>query len=116
VFSAFFVVMAVYAWPFVGYVLVEYILSFGIILFISNYKISEKGIRLYYINMLYWENIESVVEKPFLGLPYLLIRRKKGFSWWLPLYFTGERPVHTAFEEWAPKDNPLNTYGQTKNT
>jgi len=78
--------------------------------------ISDEGIVLYRVNRLSWSNIVTVRRVSVLGLPYLLITRKKGFRWWLPLYFHGDRPIEAALAEKAPIGNPIRSYAESTNT
>ena len=78
--------------------------------------ISDEGIVLYRVNRLSWSNIVTVRRVSVLGLPYLLITRKKGFRWWLPLYFRGDRSIEAALAEKAPIGNPIRSYAGSTNT
>ncbi len=78
--------------------------------------ISDEGIVLYRVNRLSWSNIVTVRRVSVLGLPYLLITRKTGFRWWLPLYFHGDRPIEAALAEKAPIGNPIRSYAESTNT
>lgn len=75
--------------------------------FLSSISVSSEGVVLYRINRLKWEDIKSARRISLLGLPYILIKRHKGFSWWLPLYYEGERNIEDALRSEAPAGNPL---------
>ncbi len=75
--------------------------------FLSSISVSSEGVILYKINRLKWEDIKSVRRISLLGLPYILIKRHKGFSWWLPLYYEGKRNIEVALRSNAPVGNPL---------
>ena len=63
--------------------------------------------RLYLVNRLKWDEIISARQTKFFWLPYILIKRKKGLQWWLPLYFKGGRSIKSAILEKSPQDNPI---------
>ena len=75
--------------------------------FFSSISVSSEGLVLYRINKLKWEDIKSARRISLLGLPYILIKRHKGFSWWLPLYYEGKRNIEDALRSEAPVGNPL---------
>ena len=78
-------------------------LSWGI----SVMDIGNNGIRLYRVNSLVWSDITNAKKVKFLGLPYILITRRKGMRWWLPLYFLGERPIEDSLKDKSPIGNPI---------
>jgi len=75
--------------------------------FLGVVSVSKEGIVLYRINRLKWNDVRSARRVKFLGVSHILIKRHKGFSWWLPLYFTGYRNITDALLEVVPQDNPL---------
>ena len=109
-------VLMVFTWPHITQLIFQFIFGAAIILFLSVIKINEQGIVLYYINKLPWSNIASVQHKTLVGLPYLIIKRQNGFSWWLPLYFQGSRPIQAALLAKAPIGNPVYTYAKSTHT
>ena len=82
---------------------------------VSVMTINSKGIKLYRVNKLVWSDITDAKQTSFVGLPYILIKRKKGMKWWLPLYFKGNLTVINALINNAPKENPIYE-AATKNT
>ena len=74
---------------------------------LSVVSISESGLVLYRLNRLKWEDVIGARKVQLLGLPYILIKRKKGFSWWLPLYFCGARNIDEAIAVKVPQGNPI---------
>ena len=82
---------------------------------VSVMSINSKGINLYRVNKLVWSDITEAKLTSFVGLPYILIKRKKGMKWWLPLYFKGNLTVKDALINSAPKENPIYE-AATKNT
>ena len=95
---------------------VQFILALVIQRLLFVVAISDEGIVLYRVNRLSWSNIATVRRVSVLGLPYLLVTRKKGFRWWLPLYFHGDRPIEAALAEKAPIGNPIRSYAESTNT
>jgi hypothetical protein len=94
----------------------QFVLALVILRLLSVVAISDEGIVLYRVNRLSWSNIATVRRVSVLGLPYLLIARKKGFRWWLPLYFHGDRPIEAALAEKAPIGNPIRSFAESTNT
>ena len=70
-------------------------------------EINSEGIRLYRINMLRWDDVDSASVRNLVGLRYLLVKRRKGVNYWIPLYFKGDIRIEDAIRENAPTDNPL---------
>jgi hypothetical protein len=95
---------------------VQFILALVIQRLLVVVAISNEGIVLNRINWLSWSNIAAVLRVSVLGLPHLLITRKTGFRWWLPLYFHGKRPIEAALAEKAPIGNPIRSYAESTNT
>lgn len=75
--------------------------------FFSVISISSEGLVLYKVNRLKWDEIEGAKKVKILGLPYILIKRKKGFKWWLPLYFTGKTDINDSLRQNVPNGNPI---------
>jgi len=75
--------------------------------FFSAVSISNDGLVLYRVNRLRWEDVKSARRVRFLGLPYMLIKRHKGFTWWLPLYYEGKRNIRETLRSVVPNGNPL---------
>tara|TARA_R110002049_G_C9077209_1_gene555337 strand:+ start:54 stop:455 length:402 start_codon:yes stop_codon:yes gene_type:complete len=114
VYTLFIAYLVFESWPHFIELIVQYIVFSAMFLMISNVSINKDEISLYYINKLEWHNIKSVKSKSVFGLPYLLITRKSGLNWWLPLYLSGSRSMLVALAEWAPENNPLKSYEHTK--
>jgi len=79
----------------------------GGIWFFSAISITKDGLVLYRVNRLKWQDIISARKTSFLGLPYILLKRQKGFAWWLPLYYEGNGNIQDAIISFAPNGNPL---------
>ena len=75
--------------------------------FISDLKISNEGIVLNRINKLAWSDVTEAFPFTFLGLSLVRIKRAKGSTWSIPLYFIGERPIKEALLKNVPQHNPL---------
>lgn len=105
-----FLVLAVLAWPhklIVAGAIAEGLIIAGIGYAVSVVAVGEDGLVLYRIWKLPWSRVAGARRTSFFGLPYILVARQRGFSWWLPLYFHGNRPIETAIAEMAPEGNPL---------
>jgi hypothetical protein len=74
---------------------------------LSTVSISQEGIVLYRFKRLRWEDVCSARRVNFFGLPYIVVKRHKGFPWWLPLYFENHRQIEEALLGAVPHDNPL---------
>lgn len=74
---------------------------------ISALSISENALVLYRVNRLKWEDVIGARRVRFLGLPHILIKRRKGISWWLPLYFRGARSIEESIKHKVPQGNPV---------
>jgi len=83
------------------------VIAVGGIWFLSTVSITKDGLILYRVNKLKWQEIISARKTSFLGLPYVLLKRQKGFAWWLPLYFEGNGNIKEAIVNLAPDGNPL---------
>lgn len=77
------------------------------ILFLSDLKISGEGIVLNHVNKLVWSEVTEASLNTFLGTPYVRIKKVKGSSWVLPLYFIGEHPIKEALLKNVPQHSPL---------
>jgi hypothetical protein len=64
------------------------------------------GVKLYGLWWLPWTDVRAVSYRRLFGLPYFRVRRR-GFSWWIPLYFIGDRDLGQALIHAAPSDNPF---------
>lgn len=88
-------------------VVVEFAAIYAVMLFASVVTVGNEGLRLYRVWKLPWSSVKGARRISFLGLPYALVARHKGFTWWLPLYFRGSRPIESALAERAPEGSPL---------
>ena len=75
--------------------------------YLSIMKISSKGISLYHVNNLVWSDVVDANTTKSFGIKTIHIKRKKGMSWSLPLYFVGNNTIKEALLQYAPKDNAL---------
>ena len=117
-FVVFFGVLLAYGWPHVTLLLslaVQFVLALVMLLFMSIVTVSDDGIVLYRVNRLPWTQVVAARRVSVFGLPYLLITRHRGYRWWLPLYFNGDRSIEEALVEKAPIGNPIRIYAETKN-
>ena len=75
--------------------------------YISTMSISSDGLTLYRINKLVWSEIVDAKATKIFGLKSIRVKRKKGMSWSLPLYFEGPEEVVDVLIRCVPKGNPL---------
>lgn len=75
--------------------------------FMSVLQIGPDGLVLYRVNRLVWSDVVSVRQRRFLGLSHLVLHRRRGGAWWVPLYFHGPLPVSDALRDAAPEGNPI---------
>jgi len=104
-----------YIWPNIKLIVIQYFFSLAMLL-IPTIQINKYGITLYYLNKLSWAEIVEARHISFLGLPYLLIKKPKRLSVWVPLYFMGNRPITTALLAHAPVGNPIHAQLQPAHT
>lgn len=102
--------LAALMWPHKVYV-ASYLLqgAFFTILMVtvSVVSIGDTGLVLNRSWRLAWSDIVSARRISFFGLPYILVKRRRGFTWWLPLYFLGARSMELALAARAPEGNPV---------
>lgn len=70
-------------------------------------RIRSDGVKLYGIWWLPWADVSGVRYRKILGLPYFHVKRGGGFSWWIPLYFVGDRDLGHAIVDAAPPGSPF---------
>ena len=54
-----------------------------------------------------WEDVIAARKMNAFGLKYLLVTRRKGMKWSIPLYLVGPAPIETVLKEKAPTENPI---------
>jgi hypothetical protein len=109
VFSAF----AVVAWPHTALFalcLFELFAFTALVVRVFVVSIGDGGLVLYRLWRLPWSRVSGVRRISLFGLPYMLVARQGGFSWWVPLYLRGSRPMEAALMARAPEGNPLRTF------
>ncbi len=75
--------------------------------YISKLVISDEGIVLYGVNKLDWNDVVYACVAKFLGIKSIKIKRRKGLTWYLPLYMEGEITIRDAIINHAPENNAL---------
>jgi len=70
-------------------------------------QVRQDGVKLYGLWWLPWAEVTYVRYWKVLGLPYFRVKRSRGFSWWIPLYFVGDRDLGDAIIQAAPPGNPF---------
>ena len=71
------------------------------------------GVRLYGLWWLPWTDVSAVAHRNLFGLPHFRVKRRRGLSWWIPLYFVGDRDLGHALIEAAPPGNPFRAVSMT---
>ena len=75
--------------------------------------VAEEGLILFRVNELRWSQVSGVRAVRLLGLPHLVISRRNGGRWWMPLYLRGMPRLQQALAEKAPIGNPLRLYAES---
>jgi len=88
-------------------VTINIIISLVGVWYISKLVISDEGIVLYRANKLVWNDVVYACITKFLGIKSIKIKRRKGLTWYLPLYMVGEIPIREAIINHAPENNAL---------
>lgn len=112
-----FLVLAALAWPHLVVVvsfLLQAIFFTALVAAVSVVSVGDDGLVLYRLWRLPWSQVAGARRISFFGLPYLLVARRKGFGWWVPLYFRGARPIEAALAARAPTGNPLSGIGENR--
>lgn len=68
--------------------------------------ISDEGIQINNARFVLWNEIVAVDFKRFLGFEYIIIKRKKVFKWWVPLYLMTEE-IYEQTRIHSPENNPF---------
>lgn len=74
---------------------------------VIRYEIDKEGIRLSSVFTMKWDEVVSAKKTNLLGLKYLLVTRRKGMNWSIPLYLNGPQPIEVALKEKCPAGNPI---------
>jgi hypothetical protein len=94
----------------VRYYLIEvFVLVVFWIFFLRCYTVQVRpdGIKLFSLWWLPWADVSDVHYQKVLGLSYFRVKRCRGFSWSIPLYFAGDRDLGQAIIHAAPLGNPF---------
>ncbi|HKN01240.1 MAG TPA: hypothetical protein VJX23_12050 [Candidatus Binataceae bacterium] len=70
-------------------------------------QVRPDGVKLYSLWWLPWSDVREVRYWKLLGLPYFRVKRGRGFSWWIPLYFVGDCDLGNSIMRAAPPGNPF---------
>jgi hypothetical protein len=79
------------------------------IFFLRGYTVELRpdGIKLFRLWWLPWTDVVAARYIRLLGLPSFRVKRRRGFSWSIPLYFVGDCDLRQAIIRTAPPGNPL---------
>jgi hypothetical protein len=90
--------------------LLALILLFGLF----TVAVDEEGVVLFRLSRLRWSQVMAVQLSAVLGLRHLVIVRRNGGRWWLPLYVRDRRRLLRALAQKAPIGNPLRLYAEAE--
>jgi hypothetical protein len=75
----------------------------------AKVRITAEGVSLYGRNQLPWQDVLSAKRYSIPIFPYLVVKRRHGLAWWIPLYFRGDRDLSTTLAQSAPPNHPIRT-------
>jgi hypothetical protein len=93
--------------PVLVIVIVNILISLIGVWYISKLVISDEGMILYKVNKVAWDDVINACSTKFLGIKSIKIKRRKGLTWYLPLYMVGETTIKEALINHAPQNNTL---------
>lgn len=106
--------LAVIAWaggvdpiPLLAPILVLYVAALAFTRYVFTLEITVLGLRLYRVNRLGWEEVTGAEARHVLGVPHLLVRRRRGMPWLVPLYFTGPTNLREQILGTVPAEHPI---------
>ena len=74
---------------------------------IAVLQVRPDGLVLYRVNRVRWEEISGAQLRGIMRLPHLVLQRRQGTQWWVPLYFHGPVDLRTLLREAAPEGSPI---------
>ncbi len=74
---------------------------------LSTVQLRPDGVKIQGLWWLPWTDVSAVRYRKLFGLPYFRVKRRRGFSWWIPLYYVGDRDLGSAIVRAAPPDHPF---------
>ena len=77
------------------------------VLRLSTVQLRPDGVKIQGLWWLPWTDVSAVRYRKLFGLPYFRVKRRRGFSWWIPLYYVGDRDLGSAIVRAAPPDHPF---------
>jgi hypothetical protein len=92
---------------------VELLLALAMLFSLFTVSVAPEGLVLFRVNELRWSQVSGVRAVRRFGLPHLIISRRNGGLWWLPLYMGGRARLERALAEMAPIGNPLRLYAES---
>jgi len=71
--------------------------------------VGKDGVLLYGRHWLAWSDVVSAKRFKVPFFPYLIVKRREGPRWWIPLYFIGKNSddIRSGLLNCAPDDNPV---------
>lgn len=92
---------------------VELVLALVLLFSLFTVSVADEGLVLYRVNQLRWSQVSGVRAVRWFGMPHLVISRRNGGRWWMPLYLYGLPRLERALAEKAPIGNPLRLYAES---
>lgn len=91
-------------------------LALALVLLFSLFtvQVDEEGVVLFRRSRLRWAQVMGVQPSSPLGLRHLVIVRRGGGRWWLPLYVRSRPRLLRALAEKAPIGNPLRQFAEAE--
>jgi hypothetical protein len=71
-------------------------LFWALLLRLSMVQLRRDGVKIYSLWWLPWADVSAVAYRKLSGLPCFHVKRHRGFSWWIPLYYVGDRDLGSA--------------------
>jgi hypothetical protein len=71
-------------------------LFWALLLRLSMVQLRRDGVKIYSLWWLPWADVSAVAYRKLFGLPCFHVKRHRGFSWWIPLYYVGDRDLGSA--------------------
>jgi hypothetical protein len=70
-------------------------------------QLRQDGVKLYGLWWLPWTDVTAVTYWSLFGLQHFRVKRRRGLSWSIPLYFVGNRDLGQSLIHAAPPGNPF---------
>jgi hypothetical protein len=101
---------AIASWPRLGLAAVvgaPFVTFEAVLLLRFKVRVNDDGVVLYGRHRLPWSDVLAAKRYSIPIFPYLVVRRPRGFAWWIPLYFQGERDLAQVLIDKSPPNSPI---------